>query len=190
LDLVSLPAGLLGYVLSLPVEDFDFEDELSLSDVLAFDFEISVTLEHWPAFAMAQPLSAEVAEDVALDVLAPEPWLQVSITRSPALTSLSFEAALLSTMRVTLSWLSAAVLLAWALPGFLTVIVLAVASVETTTALIFADFDDEDEVEAVDLVSELVEEVVDCDVRCLASMSVSVDEEVLDELSRCGVTVL
>jgi len=98
-------------------------------------------------------------------------------------------AALLSTTSVTLSWLSAAVLLAWALPGFLTVIVLAVASVETTTALIFADFD-ADDVEAVDLVSALVDEVVDCDVRCLASMSVSVDDEVLDELSRCGVTVL
>jgi hypothetical protein len=115
------------------------------------------------------------------------------MTRSPAFTSASLVAALASTRSVTLSWLSAAALLAWALPGFSTVIVLAVASVETTTPLIFADFDEED-VEAVDWVSafafvSVVVELVDCDVRCLASTSVSV-EALLEELSRCGVTVL
>jgi hypothetical protein len=115
------------------------------------------------------------------------------MTRSPAFTSASFAAALVSTRSVTLSWLSAAALLAWALPGFLTVIVLAVASFETTTPLIFDDFDEED-VEAVDGVSafgfvSVVVELVACDVRCLASTSVSV-EPLLEELSRCGVTVL
>jgi hypothetical protein len=69
--LVSLSEeGLMGAMsLSLLALDFDFEDDVSLFDVLAFVFEMSVTVAHWLALAIAQPLSAEVVDEFALDVL-------------------------------------------------------------------------------------------------------------------------
>lgn len=188
---------------------FDFVDGSS-SEALAFDFEISVTAAHLPALAIDQPVSPAETPAVALVspampllvvplVLVPElpkaplaepvvdvdplevaPSRQVSVTRSPALKSVSFEPALPSTGSVRLSWLSlAAAVLFGPLPGLRTVTVFAEASVETITALIFA---------AAPVMAELV---VCCVVRCLDSTSVAV-VAVLDgdDASRDGVTVL
>ena len=183
----------------------------SSSEALAFDFEISVTAAHLPALAIDQPVSPAETDALAsaaglLAVLVPalpyaeldepvvdvvpvevEPSRQVSVTRSPALKSASFELALPSTGRVRLSWLSlAAAVDLGPLPGLRTVTVLADASVVTITALILPE-------------ALADSRVVCCDVRCLASMSTSVaalelvveESDIVEvEPERDGVTVL
>jgi len=193
------------------VVDLDLVVLVSSSDALALALEISVTAAQRPDFAFDHPVSpAETPADalvspmllvVLVVVLVPalpraplevpvvdvepvevEPSRQVSVTRSPALKSASFELALPSTGRVRLSWLSlAAALLLGPLPGLRTVTVLADASVETMTALILPAVP----ATALSRVAWVV-------VRCLLSMSTSVAADVLEvvEPERDGVTVL
>jgi hypothetical protein len=137
-------------------------------DVAARLFEMSTTAAHFPAFAIVQPVSPVAAAGLSRSAEPPasaaDPLVanvlsrHVSITRSPALTSLRRAVAWLSTGSVRLS--SALVAGADALgAGLRTVIVLAVSSVITTTALIFA------EARADEVV------VVDCDAGCFTSIS-------------------
>jgi hypothetical protein len=144
---------------------------------------------------------AELDVPVVDDVLELRLSRQLKVTRSPALKSLSLVPALPSTGRVRLSWLSLADALAdedpvvalvlAPLPGLRTVMVLALGSVETITALIL-------ELAFTDVEVDEVSEVSAFFVRCFASTSLSVSVaaavvlEVVEVVEPCrdGVTVL